>query len=141
MWLHDMSRKKGVSPKLQLKWKGPYLIVSQLSDVVFRVQASPRGKCIVVHSDRLKPYQGVELTKWSWKRPLHNVHDPPTDTQEDHTPMLSNLDEPHEPLNVTNILDPQLSIVDEASQTVEPEHRYPKRKRNKPQYLDQYDTN
>ena len=48
VWLYDHSRKKGISPKLQLRWKGPYLIVT---------------KPVVVHSDRLKPYRGEEKEK------------------------------------------------------------------------------
>ena len=69
VWLFDPSKKKGVSPKLQLRWKGPFLIVSQLSDVTFRIQATTRSKPIVVHSDRLKPYRGQELPKWTWRKP------------------------------------------------------------------------
>ena len=69
VWLHDPKKKKGVSPKLQLRWKGPYLIVTQLSDVVFRIQSSPRAKPMVVHSDRLKPYEGERLATWTWGRP------------------------------------------------------------------------
>ena len=69
VWLFDPLKKKGVSPKLQLRWKGPFLIVSQLSDVTFRIQATTRSKPIVVHSDRLKPYRGQELPKWTWRKP------------------------------------------------------------------------
>ena len=53
MWLHDPAKKKGVSPKLQLRWKGPFLIVSKLSDVTMRIQMSPRAKPMVVHDSNL----------------------------------------------------------------------------------------
>jgi hypothetical protein len=58
VWLHNNIYKKGVSPKLQSHWQGPYLVTHQLSDVTYRIQESPRSKPRVVHHDRLKPYQG-----------------------------------------------------------------------------------
>ena len=83
VWLFDPSKKRGVSPKLQLRWKGPYLIVSQLSDVTFRIQASPRSKPVVVHCDRLKPYRGEELDKWAWhKTPDPMVEEPESDEED-----------------------------------------------------------
>ena len=69
VWLHDPAKKKGVSPKLQLRWKGPFLIVSKLSDVTMRIQMSPRAKPMVVHVDRLKPCHGVQQEKWEWRKP------------------------------------------------------------------------
>ncbi|XP_022108295.1 uncharacterized protein LOC110988783 [Acanthaster planci] len=63
-WLHNPAKKKGVSPKLQCRWEGPYLIVHQLSEVIFRIQRKKRGKMKVVHRDRLKPYTGEPLVAW-----------------------------------------------------------------------------
>ena len=37
LWLHNPSRKKGLSPKLQRRWEGPYLILKKLSEVTFRI--------------------------------------------------------------------------------------------------------
>ena len=54
-----------MSPKLDVRWEGPYLVVNQLSDVVFRIQRTgPRGLQKVVHYDRLKPYEGKPLSSW-----------------------------------------------------------------------------
>ena len=36
-WLHNPAKKKGFSPKLQCHWEGPYLLVHQLSEVIFRI--------------------------------------------------------------------------------------------------------
>ena len=58
VWLHNVRRKKGRNPKLDCPWEGPYLVVSVLSDVTYRIQRSQRAKPKVVHADRLKPYLG-----------------------------------------------------------------------------------
>ena len=64
VWMHNTARKKGLSPKLQFKWIGPYLVLKKLSDVTFRIQEKPRSKPKVVHYDRLKIYTGPERKKW-----------------------------------------------------------------------------
>ena len=69
VWLHNPSRKKGLSPKLQRRWEGPYLIQKKLSEVTFRIQLKPRGKKKVVHFDRLKPYEGRSLVPWDGTEP------------------------------------------------------------------------
>ncbi len=55
VWLYNAARKKGLCPKLQQVWDGPYVIVKSLNDVVYRIQ-KPGGK--VVHMDRLAPWNG-----------------------------------------------------------------------------------
>ena len=40
-----------------------------LSDVVFRIQRSARGKTKVVHADRLKLYEGPALVSWVYRAP------------------------------------------------------------------------
>ena len=91
VWLHDPARKKGVSPKLQLRWKGPYLVVSKLSDVTLRIQSSSRAKPIVVHVDRLKPCHGVTQEKWEWKRPSDpHVQKENKDEGESHENVIKN---------------------------------------------------
>ena len=54
VWLSNLVRKKGKSPKLQCPWQGPYLITKCLNDVVFRIQEKPNTKPKVVHYNRLK---------------------------------------------------------------------------------------
>lgn len=60
--LHNPAKKKGKSFKLTRPWTGPFLIITKISDVTFRIQASPRGKAKVVHADRLKPCVGRRPT-------------------------------------------------------------------------------
>ena len=64
VWLYNPAKKKGVTPKLQLKWEGPFLVLKKLSDVVYRIQRSRGSKPLVVHVDRLKPYQGDPIKSW-----------------------------------------------------------------------------
>ena len=64
VWLFNPAKRKGVCPKLQLKWEGPYLVLKKLSDVVFRIQRAKGAKPRVVHADRLKPYRGEPLEPW-----------------------------------------------------------------------------
>ena len=57
VWLYSPQSKKGLSPKLQTPWDGPWEITKQITDVVYKIQKSSRGKPKFVHHDRLKPYQ------------------------------------------------------------------------------------
>lgn len=68
VWLHNIRRKKGRNPKLDCPWEGPYLVVSVLSDVTYRIQRSRRAKPKVIHADRLKPYLGPALKSWIVER-------------------------------------------------------------------------
>ena len=54
----------GLSPKLQPKWDGPYLVTHLLSDVVVRIQRGPRHKPKVLHVNRLKPFWGDVDKSW-----------------------------------------------------------------------------
>lgn len=58
VWLHNPTRRKGKSPKLQNNWDGPYKVVTRLNDVTYRIQKQPRGTFKVVHIDRLARYHG-----------------------------------------------------------------------------------
>ncbi len=40
VWLHNPAKRKGLSPKLQCRWEGPYLITHKLSDILYRIQRS-----------------------------------------------------------------------------------------------------
>ena len=56
--LYNPQRKKGVSPKLQPQWDGPYQVVKRINDVVYRIHSSTRNrnKMKVVHLERLARY-------------------------------------------------------------------------------------
>lgn len=58
------TKKVGLSPKLQPKWDGPYIVTHRLSDVVVRIQRGPRHKPKVLHVNRMKPFQGDVDKTW-----------------------------------------------------------------------------
>ncbi len=64
MWLFNPQRKKGISPKLQKPWHGPYLVVTKINDVIYCIQLSPRSKPKIVHHNRLWKYQGESPPTW-----------------------------------------------------------------------------
>ena len=64
VWLHNPNKKKGLSPKLQRRWVGPFLIVSKLGDCVYRIQKSQRTNPKVVHRNRITKYHGKEAHSW-----------------------------------------------------------------------------
>jgi hypothetical protein len=64
VWLHNVHRAKGRSPKLDMAWEGPYLVTAKLSDVTYRIQRSQRSRPKVVHFNRLKKYTGTECVNW-----------------------------------------------------------------------------
>ena len=46
-------RRKGITPKFQSNWDGPYLVRRKINDLIFEIQRSPRAKPRIVHKDRL----------------------------------------------------------------------------------------
>ena len=64
VWLHNPRRVKGLCPKLQSNWEGPYVVTHKLNDVIYRIQKGPKTKPKVVHQDRLKPYLGENIPDW-----------------------------------------------------------------------------
>ncbi|GBM81971.1 hypothetical protein AVEN_76136-1 [Araneus ventricosus] len=57
VWMYNPKRRRGLSPKLQQNWEGPYTVVKKLNDVVYRVQRSSNAKPKVIHINRLTPYR------------------------------------------------------------------------------------
>ena len=55
VYLYNPCRQKGVSPKLQSFWEGPFLVIETISDLVYKIQKGPKAKIKIVHHDRLKP--------------------------------------------------------------------------------------
>ncbi|GBM66799.1 Transposon Ty3-I Gag-Pol polyprotein [Araneus ventricosus] len=60
VWMYNPKRRRGLSPKLQQNWEGPYTVVKKLNDVVYRVQRSPSAKPKVIHINRLAPYRATD---------------------------------------------------------------------------------
>ena len=64
VWLHDPQRRKGLSHKLQRPWKGPYLVIKKINDLIYRIRLGPRIKPKVVHRNRLWKYTGSNPPTW-----------------------------------------------------------------------------
>ena len=62
VFLFDPSKQKGISPKLQSRWAGPYSVMGKLSDLLYKIQLNPQSKIKVVHHDRLKLGYGKVVT-------------------------------------------------------------------------------
>ncbi|XP_041929155.1 uncharacterized protein K02A2.6-like [Alosa sapidissima] len=55
--VHELARKKGISPKLTSQWVGPCDVLEKLFDVVYRVRLIKRRRVVALHRDRLAPYR------------------------------------------------------------------------------------
>ena len=64
VWLYDPVRRVGLNPKLQRPWKGPCKVIAKLSEILYRVQQSPRHRPRVVHHDKLRKFTGRILPVW-----------------------------------------------------------------------------
>ncbi|GBO10562.1 hypothetical protein AVEN_49264-1 [Araneus ventricosus] len=60
VWMYNPKRRRGLSPKLQQNWEGPYTVVKKLNDVVYRVQRSPNAKPKVLHINLLSPCRATD---------------------------------------------------------------------------------
>jgi hypothetical protein len=60
-WLYRLTHTKGKSPQLETPLEGPHKVFSLIIDVVCRIQRNPRSRLMVVHLDRLVPYQETVL--------------------------------------------------------------------------------
>ena len=49
MWLYNPQRKKGLSPKLQKPWQGPYVVIKRINDLIYQIQLGPQSRPRVVH--------------------------------------------------------------------------------------------
>jgi len=94
--LAKKATKKGLSPKLDMKWQGPFLVIDKLSDVVFRIQRNgPRGLQKVVHFDNLKPYCGKPPKSWlNSKKPVQVEEIQPAMTLKDAHNTIRNSEKP-----------------------------------------------
>lgn len=61
LWLWNLVRCKGLSPKLELNWNGPYTVLKKLNDFMIRIQKSLTSKPSVIHYDRLAPLYNLKL--------------------------------------------------------------------------------
>ena len=63
VWLFNPAKTKGRSPKLSIKWMGPYLVREKIG-VLCKIQLSPKSRTRVVHQDRLLAYTGQPRQSW-----------------------------------------------------------------------------
>ncbi|GFV91646.1 uncharacterized protein TNCV_4762111 [Trichonephila clavipes] len=63
VWLWNPKRHKGLSPKLQTNWEGPYIVLKRLNDVVVRIHKSPHSK---PKSPNLEMGSGISRQIWKW---------------------------------------------------------------------------
>ncbi|KAJ8872551.1 hypothetical protein PR048_026157 [Dryococelus australis] len=71
VWLCNPQRKKGYCPKLHKSWEGPYTILKQINDVVYRIcRQGFRAKPKVDHIDRLVLYEGPDCRIYSGRTDL-----------------------------------------------------------------------
>lgn len=52
--LYQPQKKKGLNPKLQQWWKGPFTVEQRIGDLNYKIERM--GKRFVVHRERLKPF-------------------------------------------------------------------------------------
>ena len=133
VWLFNPARKKHLSPKLQLRWEGPWLIVKRLSDVTVRIQLRRGSKPKVVHVDRLKPYVGEAIQPWGYRSngeavespPLDQVEEPELEVRVDEVSPGANDAAPVMGVDITEEVEGQGSQPESLGET--PQKRYPKR--------------
>eukprot|EP00117_Sycon_ciliatum_P025918 scpid18163/ scgid5290/ Retrovirus-related Pol polyprotein from transposon 412; Protease; Reverse transcriptase; Endonuclease len=61
VYLHDPVIKPGLTKKFHRPWKGPFSIVQQIDDVVYRIYDTSSGKLQTVHVDRLKHRKALDV--------------------------------------------------------------------------------
>ena len=64
VWLQNPLRKKGLLPKLQSPWEGPYEMQEVLSEVTYKTRRGHHGRTRVVHADRLWAYRDSGSFSW-----------------------------------------------------------------------------
>ena len=97
VWLHTVQRKKGQSPKLSRRWKGPYVVVKHLNDVVVRIKKGPRAKAKVVHVNNIKTYNGD--LRFDWFTPLRMTESQLRSGVQQTETSITNITSKDQPLN------------------------------------------
>ena len=55
VWVRSKAKKRGVCPKLQRRFKGPYRVLERVTEVLYRLVLVEGGPEITLHFNRLKP--------------------------------------------------------------------------------------
>ena len=65
VYVLDSSRIVGKSPKLKREvWKGPFIVVSKISDILYQVKGPPKTKSKIVHHDRIRRFKCNSIPQW-----------------------------------------------------------------------------
>lgn len=67
VWMLHEGRKVGVTPKLEKKFDGPFVITRRRSPITFVVQIDAGGRDVLVHHDKIKQYNGCNVPTWACK--------------------------------------------------------------------------
>lgn len=67
VWCLRERRKVGVTPKLEKKYEGPYVVKQKRSELNFVIQVYKDGTERTLHHDKLKRYEGDNPPKWALK--------------------------------------------------------------------------
>ncbi|XP_045210881.2 uncharacterized protein LOC123562304 [Mercenaria mercenaria] len=67
VWMLHETRKIGVTPKLEKKYDGPFVVTEKTSPVNFVVQTDRDGRTVLIHHDKLKHYNGSNVPRWASK--------------------------------------------------------------------------
>lgn len=63
VWVQNKSRKRGLCPKLQRRYKGPYKVLERVTDVLYRLDPGEGKPDFVMHFNRLKPFVSGSLSE------------------------------------------------------------------------------
>ncbi len=64
VWCLSEDKAPGLCPKLQMPYKGPYLILEKYNELTYLIQLNGKGTQKVIHYNKLKPYQGDMKLRW-----------------------------------------------------------------------------
>lgn len=56
VWVRSKARKRGVCPKLQRRYRGPYRVIERITDVLYRLLLVEGGTEVILHYHKLKPF-------------------------------------------------------------------------------------
>ena len=62
---HNEVRREGVSPNFQPTYTGPHLILNNNNKLDYLMQKANNTKPVVIHYNKLKPYEGNASLKWA----------------------------------------------------------------------------
>lgn len=56
VWVRNKTKKRGLCPKLQKRYRGPYKVLERVTEVLYRLALEGGGPDVVIHFNRLKPF-------------------------------------------------------------------------------------